>query len=627
MPDIMDNARLDSGRLNRETCLMVDFVEFGRPLFFSHPVEILTAWKPPEIDHLLERLERASGSEALWAAGFIGYEAAAAFGLPVMENSTLDGAASAGEPLAWFALFNKPHTAQFPELPSPPALDAPQLMLSQTRYRDDLAAIHRLILDGESYQVNYTASSRFPQDATPLSERFLALHLRHRFPYSAWIRWHDEARGCGGSIASFSPELFLSRRGDQLTTAPIKGTRPRGTTLEEDLRLRGELIASQKERAEHVMIVDMARNDLGRICRIGSVTAPRQATPRPFPTVYHLESRVSGQLRPGIDLGGIFEALFPAASITGAPKHRTMEIIRHLERRRRGIYCGSIGVIKPGGDFVFNVAIRTAAHPDGELSQLGLGGGIVADSSWQAEYQELATKGRFMQTATKHPAPALIETGLMEADGRFPLLGAHLARMAASAQALGYPFDPKTTEAQIRATITQLQRTGPRPAVIRWTLAPGGVVHLTHRAHLDPKQTVTVRISPQRVDRNDRFLAHKSSRREIFNRAWADAQEAGYDEALFLNHEGDVTEGCLRALLVRIGKAWFAPPLKDGLLPSLWRGQQMKHLRAKERSLGLEDLAAADEIRMGNAVQGTAQVVQLDNEDGATPLFATKNRS
>ncbi|MBF0181411.1 MAG: anthranilate synthase component I family protein, partial [Magnetococcales bacterium] len=323
---------------------LVDFPELGSPLRFVQPDAILEAHTPDEVVPLLREVERVVG-EGQWAVGFLAYEAAAAFFLPVV--SVRDDF-----PLAWFAFFTNPTPFVYPPLDVATPLPTLTPLLTGERYREDLARIAGWIAAGETYQVNYTLEACPEGDFDPF-HLFLRLQCAHRFPRAMWIEtlaWR---------IASLSPETFLVRRGDRLLTAPIKGTRPRGGTPEEDLELGRLLETSEKERAEHVMIVDMARHDLGKIAGVGSVRVDGLMERRLFSTVQHLESRVEGCLRAGIGLVEIMAAMFPAASITGAPKWRTMEIIRELERRPRGVYTGCMGVVRPGGSFWFNVAIRT----------------------------------------------------------------------------------------------------------------------------------------------------------------------------------------------------------------------------------------------------------------------------
>ncbi len=532
-----------------------------------------------------------------WVGGFLAYEAAAAFQLPVLD---------AGEwPLCWFAAFSSVEATTFPHPDTVGKLEGRRLLplIEQERYRQDIKRILAYIRDGDTYQVNHTIRARLDDDFD-LATLFLALQPQHRFPYAAWLNTGEE------TIAAFSPELLLEKRGSKVVTAPIKGTRPRADDHEADRAMGEELQGCQKDLAGHEMIVDMARNDLGRICAVGSIAAPHLFELRRFSTVHHLESRVGGELRSGVGLDAVMAAMFPAASITGAPKRRTMEIIKELEHGQRGIYTGSLGLIEPGGDYTFNVAIRTVSRnlAIGE-NRIGLGGGIVADSQADAEWAEIESKGVFL---TRMPEPfGLIETFLMDASGKIPLLGAHLSRLGESARRLGFACDTVNIEKRILGEAARLAAAGPLPLVMRLQLEVDGRMQLSSRKYVAPPERLRVRIAPQRMDRHDVLLRHKTTRRQDFDHHLRQAKDEGYDDVLFLNNLGLVTEGAIRAIAVRIGECWLVPPVSDGLLPSVWRTGRMAALGAVEQSLTLDDLRRADEIVMGNAVSG-GRPVELD---------------
>lgn len=587
---------LEPARLLGEIGFLADFAEWGAPLYLHKPLRIYTTRRADAVADLLRAVEE----EALagqWVAGFLSFEAASAFALPVHASGPF--------PLAWFAVFAQVNTVVFPTL-SPPAPLYLHLEIDRARYQKDLHTILAHIHAGDSYQVNHTLSACLAEvDPAAL---FLALHTAHRHPYAAWLQFGE------GAVASFSPELFLQRQGNTLTTAPIKGTCARSQDPQKDADQGWALEHSVKDRAEHLMIVDMARNDLGKVCQIGSVRVDHLFERRVFPTVYHLETRVMGQSLAGQRLDQIMAALFPAASITGAPKRRTMEIIRTLEKRPRGLYTGSLGVIRPGGAFTFNVAIRTVTWHGKKTGHVGLGGGIVADSDSGQEWAEIADKGRFLQEI---PKPfQLIETFLMDRDGHLPLWNRHGDRLEASARSLGFACDRKAIEATLRRRVAQWHREGLGACVIRLLLEMSGVVTLHHRPCPTFAKTLRVRVAAHRVDRFNHLLRHKTTRRQPFDRALALAKAHGEEDVVFLNTRGQVTEGAIRAILVRLGGHWYAPPLADGVLASIWRAQEMARLDAEEKSLSLEEVAGADEVRMGNSVQGGAPVILLKDAAG-----------
>ncbi|MBF0099240.1 MAG: bifunctional anthranilate synthase component I family protein/class IV aminotransferase [Magnetococcales bacterium] len=579
--------------LHAGTNLLFDFHGLPAPLFFRQPLQCLQADQPQEVIPLLIQAEQAALA-GHWVGGFLTYEAAAAFALPVHEGSDL--------PLLWLAIFDRAEVATF----ASGAVEGPSLSLDchWRRYQDDLQSILERIACGDSYQVNYTLSGILsPCDPAAL---FLGLQSAHRHPYAAWIHTDDFA------IASLSPELLLQRRGEHLLTAPIKGTCTRCHDLEQDAQLGAALLASPKERAEHVMIVDMARNDLGRVCRNGSVRVDPLLARRLFASVQHLESRVHGLQRPGQSLVSLLGALFPAASITGAPKYRTMEIIRRLERRPRGVYTGGLFLLQPGGDLISNVAIRTIVWQGKQAGRLGLGGGIVADSQAAREWEEIADKGRFL-----HALPSdllLIETMLLRADGSLPGLAAHWQRLQDSARALGFICDLEAIE---QSLWRQCEAWSPGGEwIVRLTLATSGEIVLQRRPRPVPLRQLRVQFAAQTVDHLDHLLRHKTTRRQLFEHALVLAKQGGADEALFCNGLGRVTEGSIRAVAVRLGKEWFVPTLADGLLASLWRSSIQERLGAVPRSLTVQALSQADVMIMGNSVQGTAQVLVLRDAHG-----------
>jgi para-aminobenzoate synthetase/4-amino-4-deoxychorismate lyase len=351
----------------------------GGPLLFERPGETIEAHAPAEVRKALARAD-ACARDGKWVAGFVCYEAAAAF------DSAFRFRGRSALPLAWFGVFDAPAraAAEAPGATQPSLAWTPTT--SRSRYDADIAAIHAHIRAGDVYQVNHTLrlGGRFVGDSRALYQR-----LRARQPdgYCAYIELGRHR------ILSLSPELFFRRAGERLTLKPMKGTARRGDTTAADRALADALRASEKDRAENLMIVDLIRNDLSRIARPRSVAVPALFAVEAHPTVWQMTSTVAADLREEVDLERIFAALFPCGSITGAPKIKAMEIIARREEEARGIYCGAIGVIRPGGDAIFNVAIRTVALDavSGE-GRYGVGGGITADSIAGREYDEVLAK-------------------------------------------------------------------------------------------------------------------------------------------------------------------------------------------------------------------------------------------
>lgn len=258
--------------------------------------------------------------------------------------------------------------------------------LSEAEYRLAIERIQAYIQAGDCYQVNFAQRFRAPCQGDPWSA-YRALRAACPTPFAGY-----QHLGEGSALLSLSPERFvrLERQG-QVETRPIKGTRPRGHTPEQDRAEAEALLASPKDRAENLMIVDLLRNDLGRSCRIGSVRVPELFVLESYPNVHHLVSSVTGELDADKDALDLLAGSFPGGSITGAPKIRAMQIIDELEPTRRGPYCGSLLYLDVRGEMDSSIAIRSLLVKDGQISCWG-GGGIVADSDWQAEYQESITK-------------------------------------------------------------------------------------------------------------------------------------------------------------------------------------------------------------------------------------------
>jgi len=403
-----------------------------------------------------------------------------------------------------------------------------------------------------------------------------------------------------------SPELFLRRRGQMLLSKPMKGTWPRGRTTAEDEELVEDLTSALKDRAENLMIVDMVRNDLGRVARIGSVEVPRLFTAEKYRTVWQMTTDVTATVADGVALSDIFAATFPGASITGAPKHRTMEIIKELEPRQRGVYCGALGLFEPGGDFTCNLPIRTLVHTDGDY-HLGIGAGIVWDSDPDAEYDETLLKSHFALRVL--PELSLWETLLLDADGRYVLLEEHLARMEASAEYFGIPF----SAAGARERLDQFARQADGACVVRMELSQdGGITIAPREVPAPPERPVRVLVSSEQVSADSRLLYHKTSLRELYTRARDAATAQGYFEVIFTNTDGHVTEGTITNLFIRSGGQWMTPPMTDGLLPGTWRGQYLREVGAIEKSLLVEQLLEADEVVVGNSVRGAVSVDEID---------------
>jgi len=567
------------------------------------PSQVLSATQPGEIAALLESAERHQ-AEGHYVAGYLAYEAGAGFELPTHPPGSL-------APLAWLAVYPAEHAepvslSELSRCCSPPEVSAVSAALNVTReqYRRALAAIKELIAAGDTYQVNYTCHARFTAELDPLAY-FLSLVLSHPVPYAAFLNLGPV------QILSLSPELFLQRRGGLLVSRPMKGTRKRGRTPEEDRAVAAELVASEKDRAENLMILDMVRNDLGRVCETGSITVPHMFQAEKYRSVWQMTSTVTGKLRRRASLPDILAATFPGASVTGAPKRRTMQIIRDLEPEPRGVYTGALGLLLPGGDFTFNLPIRTLVHREGHFD-LGIGAGIVWDSDPDSEYEETWLKSSFAFHLS--PDLRLRETLLLDRQGQYAYLQEHLERLVRSADYWGFACDCAAI-AQELARFAEQQES--LPLVLRLELGQTGQLTLASRPLPEPPaEPVRVRLSAQRTDSADRFLYHKTNRRAVYDRELERAREAGFFEVIFCNEHGRLTEGAITNLFLHREGQWVTPPVLEGLLPGLWRARFLEENEAREQPITPEDLAGATRVVIGNSVRGAIEVGEVCDAEG-----------
>ncbi len=541
------------------------------------PARVLSTDDPDDVVDVLRDAE-AELAQGRYVAGFISFEAGAAFGLCTHAPSEL-------APLVWLGSYPAEHVQAVParDLRAEEASFDPEgaqvnLNISRDDYADAIRTIKAYIAAGDTYQVNYTCHARFAMQADPL-EYFLTLIRSHPVPYAAYVNTGDV------QIASLSPELLLRKRGQMLETKPMKGTRPRGCTPEEDAALAADLVTSEKDRAENLMIVDMMRNDLGRICEIGTVKTPILFSAEKYGTVWQMTSTVVGRVPSDLGLAQIMAVTFPGASVTGAPKVRTMEIIHELEPEARGVYCGAIGLFMPDGDFTCNLPIRTLVHRDGHFD-LGIGSGIVWDSGEQSEYDETLLKSQFAFRVTDELR--LWETLRLTEHRELAFLEQHLARMAGSAEYWDFPFDAEAARARLEQFAQEAEAL---PLVLRIELDHDGELHFTPREAPEPvKGPVRVRLSGAQVDPGDRFLYHKTSRRDLYNQEREDATRDGFFEVLFTNIEGRLTEGSITNVFLLIDGDWVTPPISEGLLPGLWRAAFLRKNEGREAPLPLSEL-------------------------------------
>ncbi len=566
--------------------------ENRRSLLFMRPVRVLQADTPAQVLALLRALDGAVAA-GYYVAGYMAYEAGYAL-MPVPLRVPDDTG-----PLAWFGVYEMPHVLTPASLvmltaeTGSYAVQQLQPVLSRKAYRERVQHIRQLIREGEVYQINFTMPLRFHFEGDPLAF-YLALRRQQPVAYAAFINTGERL------VLSLSPELFFRREGERIYTRPMKGTARRSSLPDEDARLAEALRNDEKNRAENLMIVDLLRNDLAICCTPGSVEVSELFRIEAYPTVWQMTSTVRGRLRADIGYADLFRALFPSGSVTGAPKVRAMQHIARLEPTARGIYCGAVGYVAPGGEAVFNVAIRTLELV-GATGRMGVGSGIVWDSDPDAEYEECLLKGQFLRAAAE--PFALIETMRCE-QGRIPLLEAHLERLRRSAAHFGFRLD----EGRLRKQLEQVRRALDPARVwrLRLTLEVTGRVTLTS-AELEstPRRLWRLCVADKRRDPSDPLLYHKTTRRAHYEAAYLQARAAGYDEVLFLNTRDEVCEGSRTNLFVQLGGQLYTPPVSCGLLPGVYRQQVLRtRTDVKERVLTLDDLRRAEALYVCNAVRG-----------------------
>jgi para-aminobenzoate synthetase/4-amino-4-deoxychorismate lyase len=562
---------------------------------YERPRAIFVAHRPDEVPQLIAHVEAEVEGRGLHAVGFLAYEAGSAFD-PAMPDSSCGAF-----PLAWFGLFDDPAFVTLDAV-SVPALDWISELDAGAHGRA-LERIREYLGRGDTYQVNFTHRLRARFGAAPW-DFFQNLVRRQPSPHAAFIETADFA------ICSASPEMFFEREGEDVWSRPMKGTAPRGRWSEEDQALARALEVSEKERAENVMIVDMVRNDLGRVCLPGSVHVPELFRVERYPTLWQLTSLVRGRtLEPTARVMG---ALFPAASITGAPKVRTMGIIHELEVSPRRIYTGSIGVMSPGREARFNVAIRTVLvdKPSG-TAEYGVGGGIVWDSDPAAEFRETRIKARVL--AAPEPEFLLLETMRWEKNKGIFLLPEHLRRLQDSAAYFDFRLDPKA----VRDALEQAVMTADGLAgMLRLTVDSSGSWNIEPRP-LPESTPCRVSLALSAVDAADSFLFHKTTRRKVYDRARRQAPEV--DDVLLWNERGEVTESTIANLVVEIAGELLTPPRACGLLPGTMRARLLHEGRIREGVVRVDDLPRCTRLWLINSVRGWRECVLVDAQ-GRAPL-------
>lgn len=554
---------------------------------FDGHIRTLVADTADQVVAVLEQAEAAT-RQGLYAVGFVAYEAAQALNpyLPALPPRD-------DLPLVWFALFRKRQCVTAGDgLPAGVAA-APELTPagSQSDYEIAISRIHTAIGQGQTYQINYTFPLQGHWQGDPL-QLYRTLLNAQQPAFGAFLDIGSH------TVISTSPELFFSIKDGLVTTRPMKGTAPRGRFPAEDQAQQKQLQQSSKEQAENLMIVDLLRNDLGQVAQTGTVQTERLFEVESYPTVHQMTSTITARLKEDVGLLELFRALFPCGSVTGAPKRRSMELIAEIEGQPRGIYCGAIGYLAPGGEASFSVAIRTLLleKQTGQIS-MGVGSGIIWGSDPRAEYAECLNKAAFLKPQPQH---RLLESLLLE-DGNYPSLERHLNRLCWSAHRLGYCCDRE----QIKQALLGYAAGKGGQHKTRLLLAQDGTYQIESALLRQIQQPIKLALAATPVDPTDLLLYLKTEQRERYEQARQEQPEA--DEVLLRNAQRELTEGTFTNLVLKLDGRLVTPPLASGLLPGVMREELLERGFITERVLYPQDLQQAEEIWLINSVRGWLQ--------------------
>jgi len=566
-----------------------------RSYLFSNPIKIVAIYKLENIKNAFLEIEDFI-SKGYYAAGFISYEAGVFF-----EESLKGLAIDSNFPLLWFGIYKKPSifihkdklgltkqrlTHQIRNL---------RANISKDKYTKDIRHIKDFIKNGDTYQVNYTFKYKFDFKGSLLGF-YEDLKAKQSVSYSALIKTQ------GHSILSFSPELFFRKSRDKIEVRPMKGTLDRGRDIEEDRHNTEALEKSLKNRSENVMIVDLLRNDLGRISKAGSVKTKRLFEVEKYETLLQMISVVKSRLKKNISLYDLFKAIFPSGSVTGAPKISTMKIINSLENEPRRIYTGSIGFFTPSGDAVFNVAIRTALIDNKtKKGEMGIGSGIVIDSDATKEFEECKLKANFITQKKKDFK--LIETMLWQRKKGYFLLGLHLERLKASAEYFNFRFNKK---AILRSLEKRFNNSSDYK--VRLLLGKSGDIDVSF-SRINGSAQSKVRFSNKKVSSKSPYLYHKSTNRDLYNEEHAKCKSRGYFDIIFRNEKNQITEGAISNIVIKKGRFYYTPPIECGLLNGVYRRTLLENRKfpLKKKVLYKKDIYAADKLYMVNSVRGMVE--------------------
>ena len=552
---------------------------------FRDPIEQRAVHALDEVIPLLRRAEAAAG-EGKWVALALSYEAAPAFDRAFEVKSSSDF------PLAWMGVFEKQSASEWNAIPDQPFLISDwEPEVDRRRYRRAIDSIRDYIESGDTYQVNFT----FPMRGHVVGDSFScfrAVAQSQGAAYSAYLNIGSH------TILSFSPELFVERRGNKLMTRPMKGTLARGRWLEEDAERALLLSASVKDRAENVMIVDLMRSDLGKVAVTGSVEVPELFAVERISRVLQMTSTVTAIQKPEVDIIDLLRAVFPCGSVTGAPKARSMAIIKELEEHPRGIYTGAIGMLCPNGDAVFSVPIRTVSvNGEDGAATFGVGGAVTWDSTTDGEYEECCLKARFLTDPWGQFE--LLET-IALSDGEYALLDRHLSRARDSARYFGFRWN----EPEVLSALDEVRKSHQLGRWrIRLIVGRDGKTRVEASVLGEPRTaSLAVKFAARPIDDRDPLVFHKTTARSRYDSELERCQPC--DDVIFWNDRGEVTESTIANVVVYSGGKHWTPPRDAGLLAGTLRAELIARGELFERTITKEELAKTGSFALINSVRG-----------------------
>ena len=573
--------------------VLLDDQKTGVTRFFSNPVKTIQAYHPDDLETVFEEIELAHTS-GYYLAGYLSYE------LGYLLEPSLHGLwKENGSPLLEFGVFKAaPEQAPGDCLYS---AASPSLSLTASwsfeEYETRFRQIQDYLLAGDVYQINLTFPMTGQSDAKA-HEIYAAFRRSQPGRYGGVVSLGEI------EIISFSPELFFEKIDMTMRMRPMKGTRPRLADTISDQALLEQMRGEPKSQAENLMIVDLLRNDLSRLCEAGSVTVPELFALETYPTLHQMTSQIEGRLQDNKSWPEIFRGLFPCGSITGAPKIRAMEIIKELEVSPRGAYCGSLGYITPDGNACFNVAIRTIQKTD-ENIRYDVGSGIVLDSEAEDEYHECLLKSRILTT----PKSGFFETLRWDPEKGYLRLAAHKARFLKAAKAFQVNINSRDIDSLLNDTSFGKNHT---PYRVRLSCEALSGLSLEAAPLLPFVPPLKIALSDYRLGDARQMTAHKVEARNFYDGERSRLKSLlGIDEVLFLNSEDQLCEGSFTSLFIEENGKLITPPLGD-ILPGIFREEMIDQGKAIVETISLERLTKSERVYVGNSLRGLMAAKLID---------------